>query len=63
MTNEASKLFSELVDVNWELSHAENEVVKRALTDRYWLIVSQLKEEMGTKEYYTFIENGRKMFS
>ena len=64
MTELASTLLSKLVDINWELNNNDYpESVKIAIVERYWKIRDELIEEMGEKEFITFMEHGRRMFA
>lgn len=70
MNERASKLFSQLLDVNWEIS--QHKAHKRqsptffadliALEERYAEIELEVKAEMGETEYHRFIQQGKKMF-
>ena len=67
----AQTLFSELIDVNWEIKqHRENNFNSPnfysdllLLEDKYEEIKNDLIEEMGLKEYYHFVNLGRIMFA
>ncbi len=64
MTNYEQHLFSELLDVNYELETGEhNSVVIVALLNRYSQIVAQLEDSMGEDEWKSFVGMGKKMFS
>jgi hypothetical protein len=58
MTNEVSKMWSELVDANWELSHNPS---PEAIT-RYVNAEVTLRREIGDDEYRRFIRMGQQMF-
>ena len=71
LTEKASQLFRELVDVNWEIKeHSEamddntisiDTLIK--LNERYVNVQQELIEEMGEDHYNHFIAMGRKMFA
>lgn len=71
LTEKASQLFRELVDVNWEIKeHSEamddntisvDTLIK--LNERYIKVQQELIEEMGEDHYNHFIAMGRKMFA
>lgn len=63
MTNQASKILSKLIDVNWEFEQATNSVVKEALNNHCSDLKNELIDEMGEDEYYEFIKQGKRMFS
>lgn len=64
MTNYESFLFSELLDVNYEISTGDHKpVVKLALIKRYSEIVAQLEDSMGAAEWKNFLAMGRGMFT
>ena len=64
MTNYERHLFSELVDVNWEINKSEhNSIVKMALISRYSQIVAQLEDSMGVAEWRNFMEMGKEMYA
>jgi len=64
MTNYESFLFSDLLDVNYEISTGDHKpVVKLALIKRYSEIVAQLEDSMGGAEWRNFISTGRQMFA
>lgn len=58
MTNEVSKMWSELVDANWELSHNPS---PEAIA-RYVNAEVTLRREIGDDEYRRFIRMGQQMF-
>jgi hypothetical protein len=61
MNEEARKVFSELLDVNYELVQAKTSVMK--LEAKYRILEDRLKYEMGEEEYNKFIANGKAMFA
>ena len=64
MTNYERHLFSELVDVNWEINKGgHNSIVKMALISRYSQIVAQLEDSMGVTEWKKFMAMGKEMFA
>lgn len=58
MTQKTSKMWNELVDANWEMSH---NCSSEAIT-RYINAEQALRVEMGDEEYSRFILMGQKMF-
>ena len=64
LTDYQRQLFSELVSLNWEMSHGDyNPTVKTALLNRYHELTSQLEDSMGRKEWNNFINGMRQMFA
>jgi hypothetical protein len=63
MTEQQSLLFREILDLNWEFEHETDWSKKWELAKSLGLKKQELRENMGHKEYDTFIENGRKMFA
>jgi hypothetical protein len=63
MTEHQSSLFSEILDLNWEFEHETDWPKKWELAKSIGLKKQGLRENMGHKEYDTFIENGGKMFA
>jgi len=58
MTQEVSKMWSELVDANWEMSHnCSPEAIMRYINAE-----RTLRVEIGDREYSRFILMGQKMF-
>ena len=64
MTNYQIKLFSNLVDLNWEMNNSDyNQTVKNALMAQYFNVMEMLKEDMGAAEFREYIRMGREMFT
>ena len=71
MTERANKLFSQLVDINWEISQHKAHNRKSdtffedlvSLEERYAEIETELKEDMGAPEYHRFVDMGKRMFA
>jgi len=64
MTNYERHLFSELVDVNYEIETGNHKpIVRMALITRYSQIVRSLEDSMGVKEYRDYIDGMRRMFA
>jgi len=64
MNERSSQLFSQLVDINWELRNVGYpKTVKLALTEQYWKIKNELIDEMGIDAFNNLVEQGRRMFS
>jgi hypothetical protein len=64
MTGYQHQLFSDLVNLNWEIDHGNYpSVVKFALVEQYWKVRGELIDDMGREEYERFIATGREMFA
>jgi len=63
MTEHESKLFNQLLEVNWELGQTTNSTIKQALMEQYWNLQEQISESMGRQEWKNFINTGREMFA
>jgi hypothetical protein len=64
MTNEARRLFSDLLDVNWQIElNKDNAELNKFLNVAYTSILNQLREEMGENEYIQYIKKARGMFA
>jgi hypothetical protein len=66
MTNAESKIFSKVLDTNWEVKELQTAgkwAEAREKAAEYHAHVAELKELMGESEYDLFIEMGRKMFA
>ena len=64
MNERSSQLFSQLVDINWELNNVNYpRTIKLALIEQYWKIKNELIDEMGIDAFNNFIEQGRRMFA
>ena len=64
MTDYQRKLFSEILDLNWELNLGiHNEVVTRALHYRMNEVEELLGEDMGEDAWRDFKDKGRRMFA
>ena len=67
----AQRLFSELIDANWEIKENREKNTKSPtffsdyleLETKYNQIREDLIEEMGQEEYDNFMSMGRKMFA
>lgn len=63
MTDYQRHLFSEMLDINWELNlRTHNEVVTRALHYRMNQLEEKMGEDMGEKEWQDWKDKGREMF-
>jgi hypothetical protein len=63
MTDYQRQLFSEMLDLNYELSVGDFSLpVKQAIA--YYLVElnKEMEEDMGKEEWKKFKENGRRMF-
>ena len=64
MSPKASKLFSRLLDINWDLSKGNfNSDDRKKLKAEYRQLENALIEEMGYEEFENFVNAGKKMFS
>ncbi len=64
LTPEQSKLFSKMVDLNWEIDHSKASFSERLEMVREMnQIENDLQESMGKAEYDRFINLGRRMFA
>jgi hypothetical protein len=63
MTDYQRHLFSEMLDINWELNLGiHNEVVTRALHYRMNQLEEKMGEDMGEQEWRDWKNRGREMF-
>lgn len=63
MTQEAARLFSELVNVNWELSQESPLSDKDGLITQYNELRKALIQEIGGEEFNRLITQGKRMFA
>lgn len=63
MTEEQSKLFREILDINWEFTNETDWSKKWQMAKTLSAKKQELGENMGAKAYDEFMENGRKMFA
>jgi hypothetical protein len=71
LTEETRKLFSQLVDVNWDIKqHQENNQDEQdyyidliELKTKYYTIESKIIQLMGQDEFDNFLKMGARMFS
>ena len=66
MTQVQSELFSQILDVNWNLKeYCDNGEWMLALKTQDALdeLIRQLKESMGIDAFHSFMNNGKKMFA
>jgi len=63
MTDQQSKKLSKIMDLNWDLKSEENPMKAYEMTRDLIRLKQDLRDDMGHKEYDTFMENGRKMFA
>lgn len=61
MSEEARKVFIELLDVNHNLSEARVSVMK--LEAKYRILEDRLRYEMGEEAYNQFMSRGKAMFA
>ena len=64
MTAYQQQLFSDLVNLNWEMDHGDYpSVVKFALVEQYWKVKRDLMDDMGEAEFKEYMRMGREMFA
>jgi hypothetical protein len=63
MTEKQSKLFSEIVDLNWDFENSEDWKEKIELAGKLSEKKKELIEDMGQNAYDRFIATGREMFA
>ena len=64
MTTYEMHLFSELLDVNYEINNGgHNSLVRSALLSRYSQLVAQLEASIGEAEWKNLMASGRRMFT
>jgi hypothetical protein len=66
MTNKQSKLFTKIVDTNWEVKVLfEAGKFNQALSKKMECnaLIEELKDDMGHREYEKMINQGREMFA
>jgi hypothetical protein len=63
MTESQSKLFSEILDLNWEFETSTDWTVKIELARKLSAKKKELATDMGQAAYDEFIETGRRMFA
>lgn len=64
MTQYQRQLFSQILDVNFEIETGNhNEVVMQALRYRLDALQMMMEEDMGAFEWHEWKEKGRKMFT
>lgn len=62
-TESQSKIFNEVLDLNWEASKAPTTAQKTYLQGEVNKKLELLKEDMGEEAYDKFMSNGKKMFA
>lgn len=62
-TDKARKIFSELLDKNYDAKFEKNPVKKWDMLKEVGKLTIALKEEMGEAAYEDFIRTGQKMFA
>jgi hypothetical protein len=64
MTQKATEILRQLIDVNYEIetNFTISYQTKVMMLHKYMELKNQLIDEMGQLEYDKFMENGRKMF-
>ena len=63
MTESQSKKLNAIIDLNWDLSQESDIMKKFEIAKELSRLKVNLRDDMGYKEYDTFMENGRKMFA
>ncbi len=64
MTKEQSKIFKEVLDLNWEMSQENKNFTRKfELVKQLGEKKEELKKSMGEVEYNKFMNAGQRMFS
>jgi hypothetical protein len=63
MTAYQQQLFSDLVNLNWEMDQDYPSAVKMAIVEQYWKVKNDLIEDMGKDEYEKYVSGMRQMFA
>ena len=64
LTDYQRRLFSKLVDLNWEANNTSNSYLIRDLArNAYWETKQELQESMGQEEYDQYVDGMRRMFA
>jgi tRNA U38,U39,U40 pseudouridine synthase TruA len=59
-TPQQQEVFREILDLNWEISHQETELVAKKL--QLEALKMKLQDLMGKANYVSFLNLGRQMF-
>jgi len=64
MTAKQSKIFNEVLDLNWDMSQENKDFTRKIeLAKKLGAKKEELKNDMGEVEYNKFMNAGQKMFS
>ena len=64
MTTKQQKIFSKILDLNWEMSQENKNFTRKfELAKQLGAKKDELKKDMGEEEYNRFMNAGTKMFS
>jgi len=63
MTEKQGKIFSQILDLNWDMNREPNASKKFELAKQLGTKKEELKADMGEEAYVKFFENGKKMFA
>jgi hypothetical protein len=63
MNDEQRKIFSLILDKNWDATQEKDLMKKFNLMKELGQLKDQLKTSMGTDAYNRWMENGKKMFA
>lgn len=63
LTDTQRKLFSEILDLNWDFKQEKNPAKKMELFGKLTQKKIDLKKDMGDEAYDNFMSMGQKMFS
>jgi hypothetical protein len=64
MLNEKQqKLFSEILNLNWDYSHETKPSIKYELLEKLTDAKNELRSDMGKEAYDKFMSGGAKLFS
>ena len=62
MTEKQQKMFSEILDLNWDMNKAETAVEQYDLALKLYKKKKELEDDMGAKAYKKFMNTGTEMF-
>lgn len=63
LNDKQRKIFSEVLDLNWDCDNETDPVKKKELVIRLRAKKTELKDDMGEEAYDNFMSMGQKMFS
>ena len=63
LTAYQQQLFSDLVNLNWEMDQDYPSIVKTAILNEYWRTKKELMDDMGRDEYDRYVNGMKQMFA